>query len=292
MKSQPYIDCHTHAHFAAFKDDYKEVIERALDNSVWVVNVGTQIDTSRRAIEVAHEFPEGVFATIGLHPTHTDKSFHDKQELALPSEAVAKEEGDNAALEFTSHGEVFDYDAYKKLAEDPRVVAIGECGLDYFRLNEDSKEKQIQAFRDQIRLAHDVQKPLMIHCRDAFDDLIKILESETEKLNEKPGIIHFFTGTKEHAEQLVEMGWYFTFGGVITFTRDYNEAINLIPMEKILSETDAPYVTPAPYRGKRNEPVYVIEVVKKLAELKGVSEEEMKNQIFENATKIFNFTVN
>ena len=280
-----YIDCHTHAHFAAFVEDYKEVIARALEGDVWMINVGTQADTSKSAIVVAHEYKEGVYATVGLHPIHTDKSHHDAKELGT----------DDASREFTSRGEVFDYEFYKQLASDEKVVGIGECGLDYYRLTEETKKKQHETFLEHVRLAHDVQKPLMIHCRgsasspqgNAFSDLIAILKENKEMLNVEPGVIHFFTGTKKEAMELLELGFSFTFGGVITFARDYDEAIQVIPLDRILSETDAPYVTPAPYRGRRNEPVYVKEVVKKLAELKGVQVEAMRDQIFENAKRIF-----
>lgn len=288
-----YIDAHTHAQFAIFKNDYKQVIERASEAGVAVVNVGTQKDTSRSAIEVAREYPEGVFAVVGLHPIHTEKSFHDEQELGsadpitISNSRELENKGEGGLRGFTSRGEEFDYQYYKKLAQDEKVVAIGECGLDYFHLGEDSKKKQSEAFIKQIELAFDVKKPLMIHCRDAFGDLIKILETNKEKLNEKPGIVHFFTGTIEDAKKLLDMGFYFTFGGVVTFTRDYDETIKMIPMDRILSETDAPYVTPAPFRGKRNEPAYVIFVVRKLAEIKGVTEEKMTEQILGNAKQVF-----
>lgn len=272
-----FFDAHTHVQFAAFKDDYKEVIERAFKASVWLVNVGTQKDTSKRAIELAHEYKEGIYATVGLHPSHTGKSFHDADELG----------GNEAAKGFSSRGEGFDYNTYKKLAQDPKVVAIGECGLDYFRIEGDdveAKRRQKAAFEAQIKLAKDVKKPLMIHCREAFPDLIEVLRPNAKNL--KPGIIHFFTGTKDDAKELLKIGFYFTFGGVITFTRDYDEVIKMIPIDRILSETDAPYVAPVPYRGKRNEPVYVVEVVKKLAEIKEVSMEEVAGQVLKNAKNL------
>ncbi len=283
-----YFDAHTHAHFAAFEKDWKEVIDRALEAGVRLINVGTQKDTSRRAVEVAHEYKEGVYAAVGLHPIHTEKSFHDSQEFGTFSHS---QECENVG--FTSRGEDFDYEYYKKLAEDPKVVAIGECGLDYYRIEQmaNSKEqipKQRKAFEAQIKLAHDVKKPLMIHCRNAFSDLIGTLKAKSSQLKtDSPGVIHFFTGTTEDAKQLLNLGFSFTFGGVITFARDYDEVIKAIPTDRILSETDAPYVAPVPYRGKRNEPAYVVEVVKKLAEIKNVSVEEMKNQIWENARRIF-----
>lgn len=277
-----YIDCHTHVNFAAFSQDYKEVIERALKTGVRMINVGTQKDTSLRAIELTKEFPEGVYATIGLHPVHTAKSYHDSDELG----------GDKG---FTSRGEIFDFEYYRKLAMESKVVAIGECGLDYYRLsqNESSnpsadeeqefKDSQAKAFIAQIELSHEVKKPLMIHCRQAYEDLIKILNNHKPKLNNPPGIMHFFAGGKTEAEAFLDMGFYFTFGGVITFVRDYDKVIKFIPADRILSETDAPYVTPVPYRGKRNEPAYVTETVRKLAELKDMEETEMAERIKNNA---------
>jgi len=272
-----FFDVHTHLQFAAFKDDWKEAIQRALDKDVWLLNVGTQRDTSQRAVEVAYEFSEGVYAAVGMHPIHSEKSYHDAKEIGT----------DEKAMEFTSRGEKFDYDYYKQLALDPKVLAIGECGLDYYRLGEETKRKQAESFLAQIELAKEIGKPLMLHCRQAFDDLIKILNSQSRILNSPPGIVHFFSGTKENAKVLLDMGFYFTFGGVITFARDYDEVIRYIPMERILSETDAPYVTPEPFRGKRNESEYVVYVVKKLADIKGVTEERMRNQIWENAKRIF-----
>jgi len=290
-----FFDVHTHVQFAAFKDDYREVIERALAMGVWMVNVGTQKDTSKSAVEIANQYKEGVYATIGLHPIHTSKSFHDIDELGpsfAEAPAVAKALEDRSAGKgetakgFSGRGEEFDYNTYKKLAEDPKVVAIGECGLDYFRVNgEEARKKQKEAFLAQIELAKDVKKPLMIHCRNAFSDLIDVLQPKT--YNPKPSVIHFFTGSKDDAKTLLEMGFYFTFGGVITFTRDYDEVIKMIPLDRILSETDAPYVAPAPHRGKRNEPAYVLEVVKKLAEIKGISENELQGRISANAVRVF-----
>ncbi len=284
-----FFDAHTHVNLAAFKNDYKDVTNRALDAGVGMINIGTQKDTSSRAVEIAREFPSGVYAAVGLHPVHTGKSFYDADELG----------GGEAAKSFTSRGEVFDYEYYKKLAVDSKVVAIGECGLDYFRIEinrtdiDDIKNKQKAAFVEQIKLAHEVKKPLMIHCRNAFPDLINLLTTNYPLLTEPPGVIHFFTGTKDDVEKLLDLEFYFTFGGVVTFPpkagrrSDYDEIVKLIPMDRILSETDAPYVAPALYRGKRNEPAYVIEVVKKLAELKNLSLEDMQKQILENTEAAF-----
>lgn len=291
MSITKLFDSHTHVQFAAFNEDREAVIKRALEKGVWLVNVGTQRDTSIKAVELANHYPEGVWATVGLHPIHTEKTFHDEQELGLPpassdialvAEALAKDRGG-----FTSRQEIFDNGYYLHLALEPKVVAVGECGLDYYRLGEGTKKIQKEVFIKQIELAFVVKKPLMIHCRQAYSDLLRILHAHSKILNSPPGITHFFSGDKEEAKKLLGMGFYFSFGGVITFTKDYDEVVKYIPLEKILLETDAPYVPPTPYRGKRNEPVYVAEVAARLAELKNISLEEAAAQTTENAQKIF-----
>lgn len=293
-----FFDAHTHTQFAAFNDDADAVIKRALDNDVWLINVGTQKDTSDKAIEFAEKYGDGVYATAGLHPIHTEKSYHDPQELgATPRVLVSNSHELENRKEggFISREEEFDYDYYKKLAVYPKVVAIGECGLDYFRIkNQESRIKQFNAFKAQIELAAEVKKPLMIHCRpskndDAYNDLFDILKPRLVDL--KPSVIHFFVGSVETARKFLDLGFSFTFGGVITFAGDYDEAIRSIPIEKILLETDAPYVAPVPYRGKRNEPSYVVEVAKKIAEIKNLGIEEISRITTENALKVFDITI-
>ena len=310
------FDSHTHLQFSAFNKDRDEVIKRTLDDNIWIVNVGSQKDTSRKAVDLANKYPKGVYATIGLHPIHVDKNHYDFQEF----------DGDNG---FNPRGEEFDYEFYKNLARNEKVVAIGECGLDYAvfareqgerpqkRASADSafvatsakeaalregglpseeklKDKQKEVFIKHVELAHELKKPLMIHCRRAFDDLISILTTNSQLLNTNPGIIHFFTGTLDDAKKLLEIEFYFTFGGLITYNRQLDEIIKFLPLEKILLETDAPYVAPEPYRarlpdgqGKRNEPIYISETAKKLAEIKNVSFEEIARQTTENTLKIF-----
>lgn len=283
-----FIDAHTHVQFAGFDADRDAVIRRAADAGVVMVNVGTQKDTSRAAVELARQHPQGtMYAAIGLHPIHTGRSYHDADELG----------GGDAAEAFTSRAEIFDKEYYRKLALDPATVAIGECGLDYFHFNDDEPrevqiEKQKAAFLAQIELSKEVKKPLMIHCRDAFADLIEFIRPHVAAL--PPGVVHFFTGTPNDTRVLLDLGFSFTFGGAITFPPRkgmaqgaYDEAIKLIPIDRIMSETDAPYVAPTPFRGKRNEPAYVVHAVARLAELKGVSPEEMKAQIWQSAKRIF-----
>ncbi|HEY9584411.1 MAG TPA: TatD family hydrolase [Candidatus Paceibacterota bacterium] len=296
-----YFDAHGHPNFIAYKDDRDEVIKRALEAGVWMTAVGTQQDTSKSAVELAEKYQEGVYAIIGLHPIHTDKSFHDENELG-PSfaEATKGKEG------FTSRGEQFDYDFYKKLAESRKVVAIGECGLDYYRLklkdssfkeNEDVIKKQEENFRRQIELAIEVKKPLMLHLRNgqgisAYNQAFSILKSYNLNLKSgAPGDLHFFAGSFEEAKPFLDLGFNFSFTGVITFTHDYDEIIKKLPLERIMAETDCPYVTPAPYRGKRNEPKYVEEVVKAIATIRGEDFEKVRETILQNTLRFFNIKI-
>ncbi len=276
-----YIDIHSHLNFNAYDPDREKVIKRMQDAGVSTITVGTQFDTSKSAIELAEKH-EGIYATVGTHPIHTSASHHDAQELG------------EGGKEFTSRGEIPDMAAYKELAKHPKVVAIGEVGLDYYHHDEKLADTQVKVFESMIDLANEVNKPLMLHIRNgngkpgsttksAYLDAFEILRSRSKV----KGNLHFFAGSIEEAKPFLDFGYIFSFTGVITFARNYDEVIRYIPIDRIMSETDAPYVTPAPYRGKRNEPTYVIEVVKKLAELKGVSEEVMANQIGKNAQKFF-----
>ena len=149
-----YIDIHSHVNFSAFDADRDEVIERALRADTWVINVGTQVDTSKKAVEMANKYAEGVYAIIGLHPIHTGASFHDTKELG------------EGGKEFTSRGEAFDKESYRELLKDPKVVGIGECGLDYYRCDTEYVENQKNNFIAQIELANEFNKPLMLHIRN------------------------------------------------------------------------------------------------------------------------------
>ena len=281
-----YIDIHTHVNFKAFDEDRDEVIKRALQNDTWLINVGTQINTSRAAVKLAHKYNEGVYAIVGLHPIHTGASFHDKQELG--------EEGG----EFTSRGEILDRGAYIELLKDSKVVAIGECGLDYFHIDKESIEKQKKVFMEQVEIANEIGKPLMLHIRsnpkdkrvNAYADVLQILK-EYDRVHSKgggvKGDVHFFAGSIEDARAFLDFGFTLSFTGVITFTNDYDVIIENTPLSMIMSETDAPYVSPVPYRGKRNEPSYVREVVKKIALIKNLPEEEVAKAIISNAKRVF-----
>ncbi len=273
------IDAHTHVQFAAYDNDWEEVIDRSLAQNIWLVNVGTQKGTSAKAVEIAEKYNEGVYATVGLHPIHTEESYHDAQELSEPFFAKATEG-------FTSRSEEFDYEFYKNLGNNEKVVAIGECGLDYYRLGENTKGSQEKAFLAQIKLASELKKPLMIHCRNAYSDLIGLLNNQKSLLRSPAGIVHFMSGTKEDSKELINLDFIFSFGGVVTFVRNYDEVIKFIGLERIVLETDAPYVTPIPHRGKRNEPAYVSYVAEKLGELLDKDLEEVIAKTTENSRNV------
>jgi TatD DNase family protein len=260
-----YFDVHSHIHDKDYDVDRKEVLARMKEKGVGAFTVGTHLESSRKAVALAEEH-DFLWATIGLHPTDTKASFN-------PSD-------------------------YEKLGKHEKVVAIGECGLDYFRLKggaADEKERQRENFLKQIEFAVFLGKPLMIHCRpkmgtmDAHEEMLSILSEKKKKYGEKLwGNIHFFTGTPEIANQYFAIGFSVSFSGVITFASEYDSLVRGCPFDMILSETDAPYASPVPFRGKRNEPVFVIETVRKIAKLKGESEERVGSRVVQNAKRIFN----
>lgn len=281
------VDTHAHSHFTAFAGETDAVIQRALDQGVTVINVGTQKDTSQGAVDVAEKYDTGVYAVIGLHPVHTYSQHVDEEES-----------------HFTTREEHFDTSTYRSMAESPKVVGIGECGLDYYRIkseelggkNEESvKQLQRDAFVAQIALAKELDKALVIHCRpspgtqDAYEDILKILDG----FGELPRFeIHSFTGSPEIVQEFLKRGAYVGLNGIITFDRTGNmeAVIKVTPLERIVLETDCPYLTPMPFRGKKNEPAYVSYVAQKLSELKGVSLEEVCTQTTRNAQQLFKIT--
>jgi len=261
MKVQ-YFDIHSHVHFPDYDADREAVIQRAHDAGIAMISVGTDLEVSRKAVELAEKH-ENMYAAIGLHPTH-------------------------------SRDESIDMDAFKELASHPKTVAIGECGLDYYRLDEDSRQKQIEAFEKMIDIANEAGKPLMLHIRNsdraasfqninrsAYKDAYEILKSRAKV----KGNLHFYAGSIEETKPFLELGYTFSFTGVLTFTHDYDEVVRYIPIDRIMSETDCPFVTPVPHRGKRNEPYFVIEVVKAIARIKDQPQADVAKQLLENAQK-------
>lgn len=269
-----YFDAHTHTNFVAYKDDRDAVMQRAKEEGVGMNIVGTQIDTSRSAVELAQQY-EHAWASIGLHPVHTARSYHDTKELGEGGE------------EFTSRGELFDAKAYLALGKDPKVIAIGECGLDYYRVEEKTKEVQFKAFIQQIEVANTLQKPLMLHIRNAYDDAIELIKAHARVR----GDVHFFAGDWGVAKRFLDLGFTLSFTGVLTFTGDYDEVIRNAPLDMLLSETDAPYITPTPHRGKRNEPAYIPLVVQRIAEIRSEDGEAVREQLVANAKRVFGLNV-
>jgi len=294
-----YIDIHAHTNFIVFGEDRDAVIQRALKDDTWVINIGTQYDTSKKAVEMTNDYLEGVYACIGLHPIHTSSSYHEESELG------------SEGKEFTSRGEIFDKEKYKVLARQGKVVGIGECGLDYYHLEEESIEKQKIAFIAQIELANELDLPLMLHIRNnpkdhtrnAYFDVYELIKKHSKSLEVRPaspsqgglskiGVSHFFAGSVEDMKRFVEIGICISFAGPITYKPkpeicDYVSVIKETPLDMILTDTDSPYVAPVPHRGGRNEPVYVKDIVKKIAEIKELNEEEVAKAIIKNAQKLF-----
>jgi TatD DNase family protein len=263
-----YIDVHTHVNLEAFNEDFEVIRAHAHSEGVAYINVGTGKGTSERAVAL---IGDGVFATVGLHPVR----------------AGGQRDDDGTTPE------VFDRSFYESLGADPKVVAIGECGLDYYRVEKDTKTKQEEAFIAQIELANDLQKPLMLHIRDvkgsmgAYEDSLAILKAHAKVL----GNVHFFAGTYEIAKEFWDMGYTTSFTGVITFANQYDEIVRNAPLEMLHAETDAPYVAPTPYRGTRNEPLHVREVYKRIALLRGEDDESVRQRLLENAERMFGITL-
>jgi TatD DNase family protein len=281
-KTPLFFDAHAHVNFPAYDADRDAVTDRALQASVWMANVGTTLETSRRAVELAERFESGVYAIVGIHPTHAD-----------PSHADPDETGDLAQAGTEMLAENFNESAFRALTEHKKTVAIGECGLDYFRLGDESFEKQATLFRKHIELALSVNKPLMLHIRphkgsdDAYTDALAILADYPQAKAD----FHFFAGSFEVASRILDCGFLLSFTGVTTFAHSYDDIIKNIPLDRMMIETDCPYVAPVPYRGKRNEPSYVIEVAKAVSRIRGDDGETVQRALVANTMQFFNLAV-
>lgn len=282
------VDTHAHIQFNAYLDDADEVIKRAIERDILIIAPSSQITTSKRAIMYAEKYPGKVFAAVGLHPIHLKHVEIDTSELG-------------GQPGFKSRKEDFDYDAYKELAFRPRVVAIGEIGLDYAErlgIEEGDRREQEEFFRKQIEIALEAGKPIIQHCRSGFvgekkrdvhkDTLRIVSEYAPRGLR---GVIHCYSGDIEQAKRYIDIGFYVSFTGLITFVDSWEDIIKKVPLENILVETDCPYMTPEPYRGKRNEPIYVKYVTEKIAEIKEIGFEEVARQTTKNAIKLFKLDI-
>lgn len=250
-----YFDIHSHLDFANFDQDRGEVIEEMRQKSIWTINVGVDIETSKKSLELADSYAH-IFACVGQHPTDANIPFDSK-----------------------------DYEDFMK---NENVVAIGECGLDYFRGGKLGEQEA--DFREQIKFAERYNKPLMIHARpsggsmDAYDDVLSIL-SEYENTT---GNVHFFVGDKNIAKKFLDKGFSMSFDGPVTFADDYNEVIKYIPIDSLMVETDSPFATPEPHRGSRNNPTFVSYIIDAIASVRGEDTDFVRISTVENAMKLFN----
>ncbi len=256
-----YFDIHSHLNFHDYDADREAVMERLVVTETSTIVVGTDFESSKWAVEIADKY-ENVYACIGVHPVDDPKI-------------------------------VFEKSRFEELVKHPKVVAVGECGIDLFRVDKKKDfERQKKLFVEQIEFAVEHNKPIMVHSRDAYDEVLEILEPLVKLHSPKlRGNSHFFTGTLEQAQRYWAIGFTTSFTGVVTFARDYDEVIKNAPLNMIMSETDAPWVAPAPYRGKRNEPSYVLEVVKKIAEIRGEDLETVRIALSENACRAFGIMI-
>ena len=247
------IDSHAHYDDEAFEEDRDNLLESMQSNGIEkIINVGANIKGSRTSIALSEQYPF-IYAAVGVHPSDTEEL--DEEKIAWLKEVSKKE----------------------------KVIAIGEIGLDYYWPEPDRKIQK-KWFIRQMELAQEVNLPVIIHSRDAAQDTIEILKQFPAN-----GVIHCYSYTKESAKEFLKMGYYFGIGGVLTFKNDkkLKEAVMEIPIERILLETDSPYLAPEPNRGKRNSSLNITYVVKELAQLKGISEEEVINITTENTKKLF-----
>lgn len=260
------IDTHAHLHGKEFAADLSEVIARARDAGVQCVAlVGVDIEDSRRALNTARESDDFFRVVAGVHPHHA------------------------ASWDVTARGALFD-----ELLKDPLVVAVGEIGLDY-HYDFSPRDKQREAFIDQLVIARDAELPTVIHCREAYDDLLEVLEefygtdTNSSDAGLPAGVLHCYFGTLEQARRAQAIGYFIGVGGSSTFkkTEELHEVIRQMPLEQIVLETDAPYMAPIPFRGKRNESAYVSLVAARVAELKGMTVDEVLRVTGDNAMRLF-----
>lgn len=289
------IDTHSHLNFAAFNKDRDEVINKCLENNIWLFNIGTSYETSKKAVEIAQKYSEGVYATIGLHPMNLDTGL-------MKIKRDPSEIGEDYILE-----REFDCQGYKELAKSAKVVAIGEVGLDYYwkpktaRKKELFKQKQKDLLIKQLEIAEELSLPVIFHCRVAHQDLLEVLTNlqfATHNLQLR-GVMHGFVGDSVQLQQYLDLGLYIGFNGIIFKNIEgvnFEENIKITPLDKILLETDCPYLIPLPaiasakagFVHTRNSPLYIKYVAKKIAQIKKMETEEIAKFTTENAKRLFN----
>jgi len=277
-----FVDTHAHVNFNAFRDDGDEVVKRALDEGIGIVMPGSQMDTSKRAVEYAEKLNHPyIRAAVGLHPIHLEDIQVDEDEVG-------------GQQKFQTRKEEFRRAAYEDLIKSSdKIVAVGEVGLDYWRLPQDDTEvenykgHQMDVFNSQLDLALDYKLPVIIHSRKAHDDVISIIESHeiTQAVN-PPGVIHSYTGNNTQLKSFLALGWYIGLNGII-FKLSLDDVIKNVPLDRMLLETDSPYLTPPAAGVERNEPTFMKYTAERIAEIKQVSVEEVARQTTENAKKVF-----
>lgn len=275
------IDTHCHLHFRSYAEDVDSVVLRMNEQGIGAITVGTSVANSRQAVDFAEVY-KNVWATVGFHPEHLSSSFQDPYEGPIHEKNVNVEALDHL------------------VASSKKIVAIGETGLDYFRIDPDRdletvKKKQKDAFIAQLRLAQKHDLPLVIHCREAVDDLVGLLQDERTAGRTVRGVMHSFSGTWKQASACIDLGLYVGINGIATFPpkkslpseRDINLTIDKMPLDRLLVETDAPFLAPVPYRGKRNEPSYVRVVAEHVARRRFLTYEDIAAQTTVNAMELF-----
>ena len=252
-----WIDSHAHLDDRAFDVDRASVIARCSEEEMGILSMGASLRSSRAAIRLAKRY-RNMWATVGVHP-HSAKSV----DAATMAEL-------------------------KELAQDDLVVAIGEIGLDYYR-DLSPRDRQRDAFVQQLNLAAELKLPICLHNRESTDDLLAILKNMATIHR---GVVHSFLGNRSLAEDFLLLGLYLGVGGPLTYPKNsaLRDAVKHVPLDRILLETDCPYLTPVPYRGRRNEPVYVRYVAEEIARLKGISVDEVARQTLKNARQLFSLT--
>jgi len=286
LSSTMLIDTHAHVNFSAFNKDADEVIRHSLSSDVWMILVGSEYKTSKKGLDYANKYEKGVYAAVGLHPVHLE-------------DIDVKNNDENGDYSFRAKAEEFNYDNYEKLAKFEKVVAIGEIGLDYYHINSAGdvsaiKEKQKEIFEQQLLLARRLNLPAIIHCRQAHDDMFSVLSDFKRKHKEmipvgRPwGVMHCFSGDEDLAWKYFSLGLIISFTGLITFSKRWDDLIRKMPPEKFMIETDCPYMTPEPYRGKRNEPLLVKYVAGRIGEIRNISSERVGEITTKNAKEFFN----
>ena len=265
------IDSHAHVHDKKFDNDRDQVIQRATDEEMsHIITIGTNQETSREAVVLAEEY-DMVYATVGMHPLHLFEASD-----CEPEEQFVEE---------------FDHDTYLELAKHEKVVAIGEVGLDYHHFCESDdvdaiKKKQVEVFKKFIDICNAVSKPIVVHCWDGYLELLEILT--TYPIEEK-GVIHSYIGSWKNAAKFIELGYKIGLNGIVTYGESYEKLIRNIDLKDVLIETDCPYLPPRPLpRENRCEPRDVRLVAEKIAQVKGLSVEDVISHATENTKKLFN----